>query len=1297
MASENDYYSDDLEGDEGFLTDVSEDEYSNGRGEAGHHEEDAPDKEEIRDAARDLCMQIGQYDYGEDADEQDDGDKVYTRWRHGPRALGALRSLRKLWKLDDDDPTRKVARAFADNEVLENFIVPALLESAGQGREGDAIALACTDLLTAMTWPFDGVAELREQEKQGFDSDELREITHLDKHLINYKSVILRSQSLDKQHDVLGVVMRYLLLPNLATKHHQRSSLVTGIIGMCLHLFRNLLAIRDPVTTSLSSVALLSNAHLQSKLVLSMHKHHILDTLLMLASSAETPTFTAWNAIASECIFHIFVGTKVKEIAELASSSHRSMSDAVTSASGIGADAESSTSRTAARSVSALAESLATEAKMKRASASGKIPTRHSRFGTTINFVGPDGERRVARNQSALVKSTAQLAEEAMSKGRRRAQRRKDAQERGAPKLKSNWTADAAVVLQEWADTFVQSGFEPLAKSILKDIRSERDKLGDLDTARIRIMQLGAFFLEYFLSRRATAASRRKAAKTTPLVQSAPTQATLDLLEPELQPELAGPSEKQPEEAEEEWPFELVSQWLEPWAFRMVLVRTIQAQESKAWLEFVASVQLWIVLLRLVDELAASKKESERDVAEGLQAEFYYMGETLDACHAIVRSYTAQSFAFLDTIITFAHVMPKMLERYASNRDHMYVQAKKQVRRSRQDGDLDADEDEARQIKEHLQETRSEREFRFADFQRKLATKQLAKACIDYLARWQDFSDMEEQLTKLVTVMHRITIKANDYRQFFLAGHRAALRKVISGDAIRILEARAPASAPNLKKLMDYILRKFSKLSPEEQSIYDTGKKPPRQPKPPKMPAEIAVRPGMTPDEEIGVAVGLLLKKEKMQAVLWVKSALEMASAMRAELVLRHEEEEAQRSVEGEHDEAMLLGELERQNESPVERFQPYELAYRGNDELRTDASLLPELKLLCRLAGLEANDDELVNWRWSVPKEILPHHLDEKIEAIERFIREPLDTHGRELNALVMRIRRPRVAGEGGTDGDVLNPADLPAGWNGAQSDSDEDGDYFDRVRANRGLVGGDEAAADGGLLRSSGGKKKSKSSSKRSGSRKQKRHTEQDFINDSDDEFAFAMGDIENTQAQSRADDGDSSSDDGNDRSDEDDMDDRDTPATSSVADVQEQQDGKVSALEALRAAKRKHTKVKSTKEPLQDASQRTNRQVDRNRLFLADSDEDELDELGSPTKQAGDAEAASPERFVGTLDLMPSKRSASSLFVEDEDDDDLLGSGLPDGSGEASAVMDKVFASGAAKRRRMAILDDDDEDED
>ncbi|KAI3480296.1 hypothetical protein L1887_57561 [Cichorium endivia] len=983
-------------------------------------------------------------------------------------------------------------------------------------------------------------------------------------------------------------------------------------------------AARD-LCMQIGHVEQLSKANLQSRCIKVMHDQHVLDTLLMLASSAEDADFNAWNAVTSECIFHIFVGTRVKEIAEATSNTRplpffdpEAKSDSTNKA---GSSTRESAVR-APRSSSALADSLAAEAKMKQATSTGKVPTRHSRFGTTINFVGPDGERRVARNQAALVKSVAQLTDEAMHKGRRRAQRRKDAQERGAPKLKSDWTPEAAVALQEWADTFVQAGFEPLAKSILKDIRSERDKLGDLDVARIRIMQIGSFFLEYFLSRRAAAAAQAKK---------------------------AAEAQTQEEPPADDWPFELVAQWLEPWAFRMVLVRTLQAQEARSWLEFNAAVQLWIALLRLVDELANSKVEREREVAEGLQAEFYYMSETLDACHAIVHSYSAQSFAFLDTVMTFAYVMPKMLERYASNKDHMYVQAKKHVRRSRKDGDLDAAEDEASQIKEHLKETRTEREFRFADFQRKLATKQLTKACIDFLARWRDFHDADEQLNKLVTVMHRIAIKANDYRQFFLANHRAALRKVLSGDGIRVLEARAPKSAADLRKLMDYILRKFSKLSPEEQAIYDQGKRPPRAPKPPRVPAEIAVRPGMSPEEQIGVAVGLLLKKEKMQAVSWVKSALELASATRTELMLRHEEDEARRQAVSSTDDTgsgALLGELEKENESVVDRFQPFELAYQGNDELRTDASLMPELKLLCRLVGLEANEAELVHWRWSVPKEILPAHLDEKIETIERFIREPLDTHGRELNALVMRVRKPRAGGE---PDDVLDPADLPDGWNGNQSDSEEDGDYFDRARATGSLISGDHAAADGGLLRTSGGKKRGKASKRGAGgSRKPKRRTQQDFINDSDDEFAFALADLQDEATQRERAASDSHASDA-----EIDNADRETPPTSSMADEQADE-GKVNALQALRAAKQRVQATSKPSEPLQDASERTNRRVDTKRLFLADSDEDEDDILALSSQEQASFLRGSPRPAAddSSNSIIKKRRLA---IVDDEDSDD------------------------------------------
>jgi replication fork protection complex subunit Tof1/Swi1 len=280
------------------------------------------------------------------------------------------------------------------------------------------------------------------------------------------------------------------------------------------------------------------------------------------------------------------------------------------------------------------------------------------------------------------------------------------------------------------------------------------------------------------------------------------------------------------------------------------------------------------------------------------------------------------------------------------------------------------------------------------------------------------------------------------------------------------------------------------------------------------------------------------------------------------------------------------------------------------------------------------------------VPKEILPAYLDEKIETIERFIREPLDTHGRELNALVMCVRKPRAGGE---PDDVLNPADLPDGWNGNQSDSEEDGDYFDRARATGSLISGDHAAADGGLLRTSGGKKRGKASKRGAGgSRKPKRRTQQDFINDSDDEFAFALADLQDEATQRERAASDSHASDA-----ESDNADRETPPTSSMADEQADE-GKVNALQALRAAKQRVKATSKPSEPLQDASERTNRRVDTKRLFLADSDEDEDDILALSSQEQASFLRGSPRPAAddSSNGIIKKRRLA---IVDDEDSDD------------------------------------------
>lgn len=137
-----------------------------------------------------------------------------------------------------------------------------------------------------------------------------------------------------------------------------------------------------------------------------------------------------------------------------------------------------------------------------------------------------------------------------------------------------------------------------LTRSVLKDIRSEREKLGPLDVARVNVMMLGAFFLEYFCLRRAASGSpatgRERAAGREVQEQNGAISslkgkeravdgdaATLGEGVSRAVTEGDADETMQEKEQKPEWDFALVAEWLEPWAFKLVLVRSETALQDK--------------------------------------------------------------------------------------------------------------------------------------------------------------------------------------------------------------------------------------------------------------------------------------------------------------------------------------------------------------------------------------------------------------------------------------------------------------------------------------------------------------------------------------------------------------------------------------------------------------------------------------------------------------------------------------------------------------------------------------------
>lgn len=221
-------------------------------------------------------------------------------YRLGDECYSCLKDLKKLWRKDETDDDRTVARIFWETRVLPNDLIPILLETAGKGHVEDKRAIACADLMTAMTWPIDLAEELKEMDEEidkGADYTQLL-LSHL-----HYKAALLQPDLLQA---LFGIV-----LPCLAKDSKERKEKDIQITSVVLYLVRNLAFVKDlPSNAHLSSdQAELSS--LQSKLIRALSDTHITELLLTVASNAASdPLFNRWNTLALEIFYLLFRGVK---------------------------------------------------------------------------------------------------------------------------------------------------------------------------------------------------------------------------------------------------------------------------------------------------------------------------------------------------------------------------------------------------------------------------------------------------------------------------------------------------------------------------------------------------------------------------------------------------------------------------------------------------------------------------------------------------------------------------------------------------------------------------------------------------------------------------------------------------------------------------------------------------------------------------------------------------------------------------------------------------------------------------
>lgn len=373
------------------------------------------------------------------------------RYRLGDECYGCLKDLKRFWRKDDTDDERTVARIFWETRLLPNDLIPILLETAGRGNFEDKRAVACVDLLTAMTWPIDLAEELQELdevEDRGTDYTQL-----LSSHL-HYKEAMLKPEVIQA---LLGI-----LLVCIAKTLKERTPRDIQIINVVLYLIRNLAFIKDPPANTYLSADQAQFSSMQSRLVKMLSEQNIFEILLTTASNAGTdPAFNSWNTLILEIFYLFFRGVRPSSLA------HDQAKVSVLFVCSVLRNLDE-----LQESGDKLSRLLSIEDERRR-NFNRNASTRHSRFGTTISVTlnpkklpkepSEAGEKEEADGRKSLVfhrqraihKDSGNILDMISSK-RTKAQKGKKIDELGR---EDNLSIDAKSTLQGVARSFIETCF----------------------------------------------------------------------------------------------------------------------------------------------------------------------------------------------------------------------------------------------------------------------------------------------------------------------------------------------------------------------------------------------------------------------------------------------------------------------------------------------------------------------------------------------------------------------------------------------------------------------------------------------------------------------------------------------------------------------------------------------------------------------------------------------------------------------------------------------------------------------
>ncbi|KAH0327241.1 timeless-domain-containing protein, partial [Aureobasidium melanogenum] len=853
----------------------------------------------------------------------------------GDDALACLKDLSRWIRSYDDRMNRHdVKRCMAEANLLRGDLLPILAQQGDKTNRSalaTKIALSCLDLLNTLTWPI-------ERKEDTMTVNTHRHLPYIRLAQVEYKRAVLHWESAQILRTAISVAIPAITQPRV-----DRSPRDESIIGVVLYFLRNIAIIAQPADLPSSAD---NNDINRLETINAFHQQNVLQLLLTIASSV-TEEYPMHDIVLLDILFQLLKGIDPKDLFK----NEKQLEDARNDEF----------------------KALLDKEKAMNASYARNAPSRHHRFGTMIWVKRPDEKVSTLSGQNVIFDEQKTLHQMDQSKLWNKPKGRK----KNTEVQDENNDFDNNVILDEstrkivrqFVEDFLDSSFNPLFNSLRRALTSEAERAQKYHNRQYY------YLMGWFLQAE---------------------RARQDLLKR---------NGKVHDAAVDDSPFAYIAAVMTQENFILLGRKIQQSLDDKEWSDLHACMRAFTQILLTVAAMADSASEDDQEIAENIQNRIFYEEVTHDQVIAVLRGYNGQGFAFLDACTDMAHTFLRMLERYSKQNVDMQVRSKRRARRKRKaEAQANGAEDEgaASEAEDQADAQRavSERKFDFTRFASKFMTESAVNTFVTFTSYYRDL-DLE-QLKRCHRFFYRCAFKMERTIFLYRIDILHLFNRMVKGpeglskemplfkeweELIKQIFRRCLKNLDQRRELMVEML--FTKM-PNTIFYLENGYDMEITKARPRPPAELVVKPGLSQEEQIAVAVSVLVNQGKLDALAWVKDVLNSAAEDRKSWEYLHD---AQASIENVGD-----GESENtngaDNQDPETQTESVEPVNQNDKPKAPFITLKPDtedrklslfkdkfLRLLLKLLALERlgeNDDPDASWivPFSMPSSLILSNL---------------------------------------------------------------------------------------------------------------------------------------------------------------------------------------------------------------------------------------------------------------------------------------------------------------------------------